>query len=247
MRLFSPYHAHIGMQRRAFAWYGTGMFAPRPQPIPLDETAVSVEITLISIIEGFALAALAASILPADGLPFEYIPYAAAGLVFILVFWSQSVLHTVSFIRWPLSPSHMLLYFVAALSQVVAYGHLTDPAEWFLWWFFFAIIGGILYIVDLGIIRRERPAFARLPNGEAFIDIVEKRHIYEMRTIVIAALIFNGGAYALFAFNPSFAASSNIVFIVGLVQLVPSLFTLVDSVRNFSRRARLISGLYPNS
>ena len=223
------------------------MFMSKSSRIDLNDIAIGIEITLISIVEGFALAALATSVLPGQGLSLEYVPYATAGIIFILIFWSQSVLHTVSFIRWPLSAAHMFLYFIAAFVQVVAYGHLTNPTSWFFWWLVFSIVGAALYSIDAGIIRRERPAFAALPGGTAFLDEVERRHRYEMWTVVLAAILFNGGVFIAFTLYPELVENPRIVFFTGLLQLVPALITLADSMRNFSRRCRLISELYPNS
>ena len=71
----------------------------------LDEIAINIELVLISLIEGFALANLAERAVPLlDGKDaLLYLPYILSGLLIILVFWSQSILHAVSFIRWPLN------------------------------------------------------------------------------------------------------------------------------------------------
>ena len=213
----------------------------------LDMNAIAIEITLISIIEGFALSALAGSAVPGGGkaLPLEFVPYAAAGLLFVLIFWSQSVLHAASFIRWPISLAHMLLYFVAAFIQVIAYAHLTEPREWFFWWTVFALVGAVLYLVDLAIIRRERPSFEALEGGGEYMDGVEARHRYEMLVIVTAAILFNGAAYLLFSMDPALVADDCAVFIAGLLQCAAALWTLLDGGQNFSRRCRQIAELYP--
>src|SRR5690349_17335704 len=101
----------------------------------LDEIALNIELVLISIIEGVALTSLAehSNEIFANG-ELVYIPYVLAGLVLLLAFWSQAILHAVSFIRWPLRMEHMLLYFLAAFLQVLAYGNIMHTVNWFFWW-----------------------------------------------------------------------------------------------------------------
>ena len=71
--------------------------------IQLHDTVIGIELTLISIIQGLALGVLAASaVQPLIGLQWEVWPYIATGLLTVLIFWSRSLVHTLSFIGWPL-------------------------------------------------------------------------------------------------------------------------------------------------
>ena len=64
---------------------------------------VEIELTLVSIIQGVAFTFLienARRVMSIKQIVFW--PYVAAGLLVILVFWSRSVLHIITLIRWPL-------------------------------------------------------------------------------------------------------------------------------------------------
>jgi hypothetical protein len=69
----------------------------------LDSLVMTVELTLVSIVQGVALSVLVApSIAVVTGLDFALFPYVVSGLIVILLFWSRSLLHTFTVIRWPL-------------------------------------------------------------------------------------------------------------------------------------------------
>ena len=124
----------------------------------LDDIALSVELVLISLIESVALTFLAEHAIPALQSPdwSKYVPYIVSGLAIILVFWAQSILHAVSFIRWPIRVGHMFLYFIAAFLQILAYSALENLELWFFWWSLFTAVGLVMYMVDLSIIRDAR-------------------------------------------------------------------------------------------
>ena len=197
----------------------------------LDEIALNIELVLISIIEGLALVSLAGYATPilhsADWA--RSLPYILAGLVILLVFWSQAILHAISFIRWPLRMEHMFLYFVAVFLQVIAYSAMTDILAWFFWWSLFSILAFIIYVVDLRIIRH-------MPRSEFMAD-VERRHIFEMRYLVPIALAFNLVALSLVYFMPQLLGNHIVYFSLGGLQLLISIGALYDCVRNFHERS----------
>ena len=205
----------------------------------LDEIAINIELVLISLIEGFALTNLAERAVPILDGPdaFLYLPYILSGLLIILVFWSQSILHAVSFIRWPLNMWHMFLYFVAAFVQVVAYSNLENLTMWFFWWVIFTVIGLCMYLLDYRIIRSVRSRF-----DAAYIESVERRHTYEIRVLVPAALIFNMAAFAIVFFVPSLFTTPLAFALPGILQAVVTLVALFDCVKNFNQRSAMIAG-----
>ena len=78
----------------------------------LDSMIVEIELTLVSIIQGVALTFLIENgrhVISIQQIAFW--PYLVAGLLVILVFWSRSVLHIITMIRWPLEFGHNFLYF----------------------------------------------------------------------------------------------------------------------------------------
>ncbi|HWP61002.1 MAG TPA: hypothetical protein VN495_00150 [Candidatus Paceibacterota bacterium] len=212
----------------------------------LDEIALNIELVLISIIEAVALTFLgdnASHVLHSSEWPL-FVPYVLAGLTILLVFWSQAILHAVSFIRWPLSMEHMLLYFVAVFLQILAYGSIDSVQMWFFWWSLFSILALLIYVVDLHIIRRARSKFEHHQHGVAYIADVERRHVNELRYLVPIALAFNIGA-ALFAWYLPTALENPSVFIaLGLLQFLISLGALIDCVRNFRARSKILPTLF---
>ena len=202
-----------------------------------DEIAINIELALISLIEGFALVNLAEQAVPllnSDAL--QYLPYILSGLVIILVFWSQSILHAVSFIRWPMNMGHMFLYFVAAFVQVVAYSNLTNIRMWFFWWTVFTLIGFGMYVLDLKIIRSMHGVLEK-----TYIDAVERRHVYEMKVLVPFALAFNFLMLVLVSYHPNLFVSPFAYAIPALLQLAISSGALYDCVRNFRERSAMIA------
>ncbi len=69
----------------------------------LDTIVLNIELTLISITQGVALFFLIdnARSLLMNGQYFLW-PYVLMGLLIIFIFWSRSMMHTLTLIRWPL-------------------------------------------------------------------------------------------------------------------------------------------------
>jgi hypothetical protein len=84
----------------------------------LDSTVIEIELTLTSIVQGVALYFLidnARSVLSIQQRAFW--PYVVSGLLIILIFWSRSVVHTLTLIRWPLEFGHNFFYIACALGE----------------------------------------------------------------------------------------------------------------------------------
>jgi hypothetical protein len=211
----------------------------------LDEIALNIELVLISIIEAVALTFLAESAVHVlhQPDPMRYIPYVFAGLAILLVFWSQAILHAISFVRWPLRMEHMLLYFVAVFLQVVAYSDIDNLAGWFFWWTLFSVLAFIIYVVDLRIIRDVGSKFSSLPHGSEFMAEIESRHIYEMKFLMPIALAFNIIALLLATLHPGLFVNAWLYGALGIVQLAFSIGALFDCVKNFRGRSVMIASL----
>ena len=122
----------------------------------LDTTVVGIELTLISIIQGLALAVLASSaVQPMLRLQWETWPYIATGLLVILIFWSRSLIHTLSFIGWPLEFGHTFGYFGATLIEAAALTQVADPQAWFALNACYALAVWGLYAWDLRVVQRQ--------------------------------------------------------------------------------------------
>ena len=73
----------------------------------LDSVVINIELTLVSIIQGVALFFLTdnARALLSIQRAGAFL-YVAAGLCVIFIFWSRSIIHTLTLIRWPLEFGH---------------------------------------------------------------------------------------------------------------------------------------------
>lgn len=85
----------------------------------LDTAVINVELTLASIIQGVALFFLtdnARAIITMRH--WGSVPYVAAGLCVIFIFWSRSIIHTLTLIRWPMEFGHNFFYIGCALGEI---------------------------------------------------------------------------------------------------------------------------------
>jgi hypothetical protein len=120
----------------------------------LDAMIVEIELTLVSIIQGVALAVLIENSRDViTELKFTYWPYVLAGLLVIFIFWSRAVLHIITLIRWPLEFGHNFLYIGCALVEAVSFAQLAKPANWFALGAAFIAAGWILFFYDLRLIH----------------------------------------------------------------------------------------------
>lgn len=120
----------------------------------LDSVVINIELTLVSIIQGVALFFLTDN---ARGLlskePASAFLYVAAGLCVIFIFWSRSVIHTLTLIRWPLEFGHNFFYIACALGEAILFSHLDNPLAWFQLSAVFAGIVWLLFIYDMRLIH----------------------------------------------------------------------------------------------
>jgi hypothetical protein len=120
----------------------------------LDSMVREIELTLVSIIQGVALAVLIEN---ADSVVSEsrlfFWPYVVAALLVIFVFWSRAVLHIITVIRWPLEFGHNFLYIACALVEAVLFAQVGKPAAWFAFATGFSAIGWLLFVYDLRLIH----------------------------------------------------------------------------------------------
>jgi hypothetical protein len=132
----------------------------------LDSMVREIELTLVSIIQGVALTVLIdAAHTVISHRAFFFWPYVAAGLMVIFVFWSRSVLHIITVIRWPLEFGHNFLYIACALVEAVLFTQVEKPAAWFGFGAAFIAIGWTLFVYDLRLIRaRTRDSVGPMSN-----------------------------------------------------------------------------------
>lgn len=130
---------------------------PAAARFELDSMIADIELTLVSIIQGVALAVLIDNARQVVA-KFEFAawPYVIASLLIILVFWSRAVLHIITVIRWPLEFGHNFLYIACALVEAISFSQLAQPARWFGFGAAFIAAGWALFAYDLRLIRARR-------------------------------------------------------------------------------------------
>lgn len=207
----------------------------------LDTIVLNIEFLLISVVQGVALGALANSAIgPITNFQFEYWPYVATAFIFILTFWSGAVIHSLSFIDWPLDLAHNFLYFLASFIEVLAFGQMMNPVKWFEFVFAFFLVAGILYIVDLRLIRRHKNDMSTDPQQKKLYNHIKKQHLFELFVLVPAGLVYNVIALALIRLYPeTFLDSHQHVFLIS-IQLLFGLIVLGNAMQSYRRRAKLI-------
>jgi hypothetical protein len=157
----------------------------------LDALVVNIELTLTSIIQGVALSVLSeSSRAPLGDLRFDQWPYVANGLLVILLFWSRSMAHTLTLIRWPLEFAHNFLYIACTLIEAILFTDLTDPLRWYAFSAAFAVAAWILFLADMRLIR-QRHAEAIGPAEEELYGLIFRDQQMNILWLVPGMLLFN--------------------------------------------------------
>lgn len=168
----------------------------------LDATVVGIELSLISIMQGLALVVLATnSVTPLVEWQWQVWPYIATGLAAILIFWSRSLVHTLSFIGWPLEFGHTFIYFAATLIEAVALTQVSNPARWFALNAVYAAAVWGLYAYDLRVVRRHAADFQSAGERALLADIIRDQ-VLNIRWLMPAAIVFQGSAWWLINAQP---------------------------------------------
>lgn len=207
----------------------------------LDQFVLDIEFLLISVVQGVALSSLAtASIIPITTLQYEYWPYIISAFLVTFIFWSQAIIHALSFIDWPLDIMHNLFYFLASLVQVIAFSQITNPIEWFVGMTILFIVAFLLYIVDYRIIKNREKEYST-DDEKALYKHLKKQHEVDMYITVPMGLIVNAvSAYLIFTSQVSH------IYLIGL-QLVFQCCVLAVTVHSFKKRSKLIYKRLVNS
>ena len=206
----------------------------------LDSLVMTVELTLVSIVQGVALAVLAQAAVPAlVNLDAALWPYVASGLIIIMLFWSRSVLHTLTVIRWPLEFLHNFLYMASTLVEAVVFTQLAAPLNWFALGVAYGFFIWFLFAADLRLIRRRLDEY-NLPGALALLTAVEREQILNVRYLMPAAVLFNALAALAIHRAPQFFVGRQGHVILGGLQLAVAAAYLAYSVRFYKKLLPLI-------
>lgn len=207
----------------------------------LNQTALDIEFLLISVIQGVALATLAASALsPLTRLEIQTWPYIIAAFLFILIFWSGAILHAVSFIDWPIDLTHSFLYFLASMVEIMAIASLASPSLWFTFLFIFQIIALMLYYYDLRLIKQHENKFTNNKAGRKLFTHIITEQSRELFIFIPASLLYNAIAITALFLQPIAFIQNNYHLIFIMPQLLFALLFLAKEIKSFKTRSHLL-------
>ena len=188
-----------------------------------------------------ALGALAtAASEPLANLDYQYWPYILSGFLLVLTFWSQAIVHSLAFIKWPLDLGHNFLYFVMGLIEFLAFNHLEDPLRWFIFQLVFVLAASVLYFVDLKLIKKVRADFST-PTQKVLYKHIYEEQMNEIKTLVPSGIIFNSLAVFLVWKYPGFFINQGYHILIVGIQVLLTLYIIVVSIKSFKTRSNLIS------
>jgi hypothetical protein len=207
----------------------------------LDTNIVNIELTLASIIQGVALYFLTENARTALSLNnWPSLLYLSAGLCIICIFWSRSIIHTLTLIKWPLEFGHNFLYIACALGEAILFTRLERPLAWFRLSTAYAAFVWLLFVYDLRLIR----ARLRETTTEAERSLYQRTWEDQMLNIrlLVPGLFFSNLACALAISHwpDYFLDRSGNVWLIA-AQFLSFLLYLVYVTRFYHQIAPLIS------
>ena len=207
----------------------------------LNNTAVEIEFLLISVIQGLALQFLVSvAVTPFVQFQFEYWLYIVSGFLLILIFWTQAIVHALSFIQWPIDLTHTFLYFLVSFVEVLVFYQVGSPFRWFIFGTVFLIAGSVLYTYDFLMIRKRRETLAYSEKRKRLYDHMYHMQKKELTFYLPAALIFSLMSAGLIYVYPNVFIDNHVHIVLSCLQTLFSIILLVITVKNFYRRMGLL-------
>jgi len=206
----------------------------------LDSVVVNVELTLVSIIQGVALFFLtdnARGVLSKEHA--STCLYVAAGLCVIFIFWSRSVIHTLTLIRWPLEFGHNFFYIACALGEAVLFSRLDNPLAWFQLGAAYAGIVWLLFLYDMRLIHA-RVVESRDDSEHALYACARSDQLLNIQLLVPLLIALNLGSIFLISRWPDlFIIRGGHIWLIG-AQLLSFIGYLFYTSRYFRAIAPLV-------
>jgi hypothetical protein len=209
-----------------------------PKRERLDNLVINIELTMTSIIQGVALSFLCANATePLIHFRLDQLIYLLNGLLLIFLFWSRSIGHTLTLIRWPLDFSHNFFYFSATLVESAAFTRITDPAGWFGLVTLFSAIVWLLFVVDTRLITRagHQPELSR-----ELLASLRRDQQQNIRWFVPLLFFFHLGATMMVLRFPDLFVKGQIHVLLGILQFCGAIGYLIYLLRYLARIASMI-------
>jgi len=212
---------------------------PRSPHKELDSLTLSSELTLISIIQGVALYFLVENARsPLVELQFRIWPYIFTSLVMLILFFSRTMIHALTVIRWPVEFGHNFLYIAATLLEAVAFTQIGKPASWFFCNAGLSLMVWLLFLCDLKLVRGSSNA---TPAGLELEERVHREQMQNIRMLMPMTLAFNALAgLAILHWPDIFVGKGGDIYLV-LSQLIAASIYLAHSLRFYRNIVPLLT------
>ena len=205
----------------------------------LDNLVINIELTLTSIIQGVALSFLCANAAESlIHLRLDQLIYLLNALLLIFLFWSRSIGHTLTVIRWPLDFSHNFFYFTAALVESLAFTRIADPGSWFALLALFSAIVWLIFVVDTRLIKRAGRRSTEL--SQDLLACLHRDQQGNIRWIVPLLFCFHAGAAVLILCFPDLYIKRQLHLLLGVLQFLGLIGYMVYLLRFLARLAGMI-------
>jgi hypothetical protein len=206
----------------------------------LDSMVVEIELTLCSIIQGVALYFLVenARAVVSMGQASAW-PYVGTGLIIILLFWSRSLIHTLTLIRWPLEFVHNFFYIACTLVEALAFTHLNDPFTWFVITAVYAVVVWSLFVYDMRMVALRLRDSAG-PVGSGLYGMVGADQLLNIRFLIPLIFLLNVASAVAIYRRPDFFLDRGGHYILIALQGIGLLGYLIYVIRTYIRLQPLI-------
>jgi hypothetical protein len=206
----------------------------------LDSVVINIELTLVSIIQGVALFFLTDNARVLISLwHWEAFPYVVAALCVIFIFWSRSVIHTLTLIGWPLEFGHNFFYIGCALGEAILFSRLDNPLAWFQLSAAYACIVWLLFVYDMRLIHA-RLAESRADSQRTLYARAMSDQLLNIRLLVPLLIALNLVAvFAIWRWPDLFIARAGHTWLIS-TQLLSFIGYLFYTSRYFSAIAPLV-------
>jgi hypothetical protein len=206
----------------------------------LDSVVINIELTLVSIIQGVALFFLTDNARVLISLwHWEAFPYVIAALCVIFIFWSRSVIHTLTLIGWPMEFGHNFFYIGCALGEAILFSRLDNPLAWFQLSAAYACIVWLLFVYDMRLIHA-RLAESRADSQRALYARAMSDQLLNIRLLVPLLIALNVvSAFAIWRWPDLFIARAGHTWLIS-TQLFSFIVYLFYTSRYFSAIAPLL-------
>ncbi len=183
----------------------------------LDSTVINIELTLVSIIQGVALFFLTDNARAAMSVRhWESFLYVIAGLCVIFIFWSRSIIHTLTLIKWPLEFGHNFFYIACALGEAILFSRLDSPLAWFQLSAAYAGVVWLLFVYDMRMIRA-RISESNNDTERALYTRARADQLLNIRLLVPLLFLLNlGCAFAIWSFPDLFIARAGHIWLISI-------------------------------